>query len=286
MPPHISSYELNERATTRATSRMKGHVKSAKSPKQPTPDTRSMFAPSTSMSQGGIALSKQQQLQVRLEDRRQSFTNERDAAIEAKRIKVAAEESEFEANGWRRAWDKANATKMAAREVKRREHVLKMRAEEEAVNARAIPSSFFAKEEVPLVSGTGKSFLSGPSGIGKSFAFDAHQGVTAIKRSHINWARDHPLAKQQALALCKKLKGGYHATVAQLQANEWMNADGIFNHLSPGTLRDWYLKSEEGHDTVVVARGQHWPITRTHRVCNAKFSLLGPQCPVGAAISR
>ena len=122
MPPHISSYELSERATTRATSRMKGHVKSAKSPKQPTPDIRSMFAPSTSMSQGGIALSKQQQLQVRLEDRRQSFTNERDAAIEAKRIKVAAEESEFEANEWRRAWDKANATKMAAREVKRREH--------------------------------------------------------------------------------------------------------------------------------------------------------------------
>ena len=246
MPPHISSYELSERATTRATSRMKGHVKSAKSPKQPTPDIRSMFAPSTSRSQGGIALSKQQQLQVRLEGRRQSFTNERDAAIEAKRIKVAAEESEFEANGWRRAWDKANATKMAAREVKRREHVLKMRAEEEAVNARALPNSFFAKEEVPLVSGTGKSFLSGPSGIGKSFAFDAHQGVTAIKRSHINWARDHPLAKQPALALCKKLKGGYHATVAQLQANEWMNADGIFNHLSPGTLRDWYLKSEEG----------------------------------------
>ena len=60
------------------------------------------------MSQGGIALSKQQQLQVRLEDRRQSFTNERDAAIEAKRIRVAAKESEFEANGWRRAWDKAN----------------------------------------------------------------------------------------------------------------------------------------------------------------------------------
>ena len=112
MPPHISSYELNERATTRATSRMKGHVKSAKSLKQPTPDIRSMFAPSTPMSQGCIALSKQQQLQVRLEDRRQSFTNERDAAIEAKRIKVAAEESEFE----------ANATKMAAREVKRREH--------------------------------------------------------------------------------------------------------------------------------------------------------------------
>ena len=108
MPPHISSYELNERATTRATSRMKGHVKSAKSPKQPTPDIRSMFAPSTSRSQGGIALSKQQQLQVRLEDRHQSFTNERDAAIEARRIKAAAKESEFEANGWRRAWDKAN----------------------------------------------------------------------------------------------------------------------------------------------------------------------------------
>ena len=122
MPPHISSYELNERATTRATSRMKGHVKSAKSPKQPTPDIRSVFSPSTSVSQGCIALSKQQQLPVRLEDCRQSFTNERDAAIEAKRIKVAAEESEFEANGWRRAWDKANAAKMAMREVKRREH--------------------------------------------------------------------------------------------------------------------------------------------------------------------
>ena len=107
MPPHISSYELSERATTRATSRMKGHVKSAKSPKQPTPDIRSMFAPSTSMSQDGIALSKQQQHQVRLEDRRQSFTNERDAAIEAKRT-VAAGESEFEANGWRRAWGKAS----------------------------------------------------------------------------------------------------------------------------------------------------------------------------------
>ena len=60
------------------------------------------------MSHGGIALSKQQQLQVRLEDRHQSFTNERDAAIEAKRIKAAAKEPEFEANGWRRAWDKAN----------------------------------------------------------------------------------------------------------------------------------------------------------------------------------
>ena len=60
------------------------------------------------MSQGGTALSKQQQLQVRLEDRRQSLTNEIDAAIEAKRIKIAAKESEFEANGWRRAWGKAN----------------------------------------------------------------------------------------------------------------------------------------------------------------------------------
>ena len=94
---------------------MKGHVKSAKSPKQPTPDIQLVLAPGTSMSQGCIALSKQQQLQVRLEDRRQSFTNERDAAIEAKRIKAAAEESKFEAKGWRRAWDKANATKIAAR---------------------------------------------------------------------------------------------------------------------------------------------------------------------------
>ena len=67
-----------------------------------------MFAPSTSMSQVGIALSKQQQLQVRLEDRRQSFTYGRNALIEAKRIRAAAGESEFEANGWRRAWDKAN----------------------------------------------------------------------------------------------------------------------------------------------------------------------------------
>ena len=108
MPPHISSYELDARATTRATSRMKGHVRAAKSPKQPTPDTRSMFAPSKSVSQGGIALSKQQQLQVRLEDRRQSFTNGRNAVIEAKRIKAAAEDPEFEASGWRRAWDKAN----------------------------------------------------------------------------------------------------------------------------------------------------------------------------------
>ena len=29
-------------------------------------------------------------------------------------------------------------------------------------------------------------------------------------------------------------------------------------------------------DSGVVARGQHWSITRTHHVCNAKFSLLGP----------
>ena len=70
------------------------------------------------------------------EDRRQSFTNEKNAAIEAKRIKAAADESEFETKGWRRAGDKASATKMAAREVNRTEHVLKIRAEEETVNAR------------------------------------------------------------------------------------------------------------------------------------------------------
>ena len=50
----------------------------------------------------------------------------------------------------------------------------------------------------------------------------------------------------------------------------------------------WYCRGPRNHDndTGVVARGQHWSITRTHRVCNAKFSLLGPQCPVGEAKPR
>ena len=54
----------------------------------------------------------------------------------------------------------------------------------------------------------------------------------------------------------------------------------------PGPL--WHCQGPRIHDndTVVVARGQHWSITRTHRVCKAEFPLLGPQCPVGEAKPR
>ena len=47
----------------------------------------------------------------------------------------------------------------------------------------------------------------------------------------------------------------------------------------------WHCRGARNHDndTGVVARGQHWSITRTHRVCKAEFPLLGPHCPVGEA---
>ena len=47
----------------------------------------------------------------------------------------------------------------------------------------------------------------------------------------------------------------------------------------------WHCRGVRNHDndTGIVARGQHWSITRTHRVCSVMLSLLGPQCPVGAA---
>ena len=50
----------------------------------------------------------------------------------------------------------------------------------------------------------------------------------------------------------------------------------------------WHCREARNHDndTGVVARGQHWSITRTHRVCKAEFPLLGPQCPVGEAKPR
>ena len=76
-----------------------------------------MFAPRTSVSPGGATLTKEQQLEIRLEGRRQGFVDESEGAIKAKRMKAVDEEDEFEAKGWRREWDKANATTMAAREV-------------------------------------------------------------------------------------------------------------------------------------------------------------------------
>ena len=55
---------------------------------------------------------------------------------------------------------------------------------------------------------------------------------------------------------------------------------------SPGLI--WHCREARYHDndTGVVARGQHWSITRTHRVCKARFSLLGPKCSIGAAEPR
>ena len=55
---------------------------------------------------------------------------------------------------------------------------------------------------------------------------------------------------------------------------------------SPGPL--WHCRGPRNHDndTVDVAGGQLWSITCAHRVCKAKFSLLGPQCPVGEAKPR
>ena len=55
---------------------------------------------------------------------------------------------------------------------------------------------------------------------------------------------------------------------------------------SPGPI--WHCRGAQNHDndTGVVARGQHWSITRTHRVCKAEFPLLGPHCPVGESKPR
>ena len=55
---------------------------------------------------------------------------------------------------------------------------------------------------------------------------------------------------------------------------------------SPGLI--WHCRGARNHDndTGVVARGQHWSITRTNRVCKAEFPLLGPHCPVGEAKPR
>jgi len=39
-------------------------------------------------------------------------------------------------------------------------------------------------------------------------------------------------------------------------------------------------------DTRDIARGQHWSITCTYRVCKAEFPVLGPKCPVGEAKPR
>ena len=60
------------------------------------------------------------------------------------------------------------------------------------------------------------------------------------------------------------------------------------------TIYTWFsraplaLRGPRNHDndTGDVAGGQLWPITCAHRVCKAKFSLLGPKCLVGEAKPR
>ena len=47
-----------------------------------------------------------------------------------------------------------------------------------------------------------------------------------------------------------------------------------------------FLVPVHDSDTGDVARGQHWSIMCTYRVCNAEFSVLGPKCPVGEAKPR
>jgi hypothetical protein len=50
----------------------------------------------------------------------------------------------------------------------------------------------------------------------------------------------------------------------------------------------WYCRVPRNHDndTGDIASGHQWPILCTHRVYKAKFLLLDPKCPVGAAEPR
>ena len=87
------------------------------------------------------------------------------------------------------------------------------------------------------------------------------------KRQQMRW-KDHPMAKEMAIALLIKNQGELSRTLRQLQRDDVLNATGIFDTLSIGTLGDWYkhTTSWELEGAKVAALPEHM------------------QCPVSPAV--
>ena len=93
--------------------------------------------------------------------------------------------------------------------------------------------------KVTLILLRAEPFPNAPKPVAKNSGSSAAE--VEVKRQHVKW---DPLIKAQALALCKKRGGEYSAAVKALQADEVLNASGVYNRLTPGKFSDWQDISE------------------------------------------
>ena len=71
------------------------------------------------------------------------------------------------------------------------------------------------------------------------------------KRAHVKWRHEHPSRVQQALAMVARRGGTIDecgSALKVLKACDVVNADGLFDDLSLGTLRGWFTDLRDNYD--------------------------------------